>query len=62
LGPQEPLIARPGDFLAKTLLFLSAFFCRDSIEYREKKCGFKTCVILTLVSDTGAEPNEDRKH
>ena len=51
-------------FCSDTLAFSSAFFYRDTMDYRTKKVGFKTCVIIVLLNDTdtGAEPNEDRKH
>jgi len=39
----------------RTLLRL--LFYGDRINYRAKKVGFKTCVILFLVNDTGIEPN-----
>jgi hypothetical protein len=43
---------------------LATYFHSHSIDYRRKKLGFKTCAILFLVNstDTGTEPNEDRKY
>jgi hypothetical protein len=51
-------------FLSNTLPSLSAFYYCNTIDYRAKKVGFTTCVIIALVNDndTGTEPNENRKH
>jgi len=34
----------------------------DKSSYRKKKIGFKTCVIVDEVIDTGVGPNEDRNY